>query len=98
MKNNEIKKFLAMKEEWLNRKTSEGVLVEKLSDIVENPDTDFKVGDLVSYVLSGNIVGEPRHILAITNDNLFKQNGRCIRLGDVYWYAFHPESLVKVEE
>lgn len=68
--------------------------VQRLSEIIEDPKIDFKVGDRVAYI---NCRGKRiiTRILAISKANPFwKKYGSCIYIDcSCYWFPFMPQNL-----
>lgn len=79
-------------QEWLEKQTTKGNIVQRLSEIIEDPEIDFKVGDKVAYKKGKRTINR---IIAISKENPFwEKYGNCIYIDTgLYWYPFKPKSL-----
>lgn len=85
------------KRQWIRKGFESGEFKQKLSDIIENPKIDFKVGDKVTYTNDYGVSFPDITIIAISKQNNLWKYGNCIHLNkDSYWYPVKPESL-KIE-
>ena len=68
--------------------------VQRLSDIVPNPEIDFKVGDRVVFTNDFGVSFTDQTIIAISKYNYLWCYGHCIYLDkDSYWYPVKPKNL-----
>lgn len=80
--------------EWLRKGNEAGHFVQRLSDIVPNPNIDFKPGDRVVFTNDFGVSFSNMTIIAISKYNYLWYYGHCIYLdNDSYWYPVKPESL-----
>lgn len=81
-------------QEWINKNRKSGRFVEKLSEIVDNPSVDFKVGDKVTFQNINGVKFRDLTIIGISNQHELFRWGQCIHLDDdSYWHPVHPDSL-----
>lgn len=68
---------------------------QRLSEVVDNPDVDFEVGDMV-VVTNGYGVKLLHKILGFCKQTTY---GGCVYLDwDCYWYPTNPKNIVKFDE
>lgn len=80
--------------EWLEIECKKGWMVKRLSEIVDNPDVDFKVGDRVVFTNDYGVSFPNQKIIAIGKDEDMWKYGHCIYLNkESYWHPVKPESL-----
>lgn len=79
-------------QEWLEKQTTKGNTVQRLSEIIENPEIDFKVGDKVVYKKGKRTINR---IIAISKENPFwEKYGSCIYIDcSTYFIPFNPKNL-----
>ena len=75
--------------DWLENSGIKEKTVESLSEIIKDPEINFKVGDEVLF--DGD---KSNRIIAISKQQPFWKYGNCIYIDTgLYWYPLKPESL-----
>lgn len=69
-----------------------GKTVQRLSEIIENPEIDFKVGDKVTYKYDRQVINR---IIAISKESPYwEKYGSCIYTDcGTYFIPFNPKNL-----
>lgn len=81
-------------QKWIDENRKLGCFVNKLSDIVDSPAVDFKVGDKVTYRNNYGRRFKDRTIIGICKEQEMFKYGHCIYLDDdSYWHPVHPDNL-----
>ncbi len=76
------------------RKSHPDCNIQRLSEVIKDPQTDLKVGDTVIFTNDYGVKFLHK-VIGFTTPNKY---GRCVYLDfDCYWFAEKPEKLQKVD-
>ena len=80
--------------EWLLKGKKRNAFVNQLSEIVDNPEVNYEVGNIVTFTNDYGVEFHNLKIIAIGRHSELWKYGHCIYLDkESYWYPVKPESL-----